>query len=171
MKKTRGGQTASTGTGMPTTPPTSTTLPTSTAPSKIVNVYLKRGSTGIISGVKPDSPLVSLASTGTNQLTLQMDPSLGTLKDYNLKGHSTSGWTAIAASKLNKGGVTVVVEKSGVGVRRSVSPGILAGQIKLPAVVDTILVKGLEQGNFAAFSATGNAAKGGANIWIQLTFA
>ena len=162
MKKARGGQISTT---------TTISSGTTTNRLKTVNVYLKRGSTGIISGVKPDSPLVSLVSTGTNQLTLRLDPTLGTLKDYNLKGHSTSGWIAAAAAKVNKGGTTIVIEKAGVGVRRSVSPGILAGQIKLPAVVDTILVKGLEQGNFAAFSATGNAAQGGANIWIQLTFA
>jgi hypothetical protein len=132
---------------------------------------VKKTASGIaLTDVKSDSPLVTPDTTGSNTVTLNFDSSLGKLKDWNLKGHTARGWMAPPVAKVNVAGTSLVVESGGKGVRKASARVVLGSQTKLPATLSTILVKGLEQGNFTSFSTTGDAANNGANICITLTF-
>lgn len=170
-RKQRGGQTTTTKAGT-----------TTTAVGKVVKVYVKVPSTGIIdlASIKSSDPLVTAKAGGTKQVTLGFDPSLGKLKDINYKGHGATGWVAAAPAKIFMGSVgTMITAKHATNASKSVMratalPAATATSLKLPLDVATLgnglKVTGLEQGNFATFSTTGNAANGGANILIELTF-
>ena len=155
---------------------------TATAVSKVVKVYVKVPSTGIIdlASIKSSDPLVTAKAGGTKQVTLGFDPSLGKLKDINYKGHGAKGWVAASPAKIFMGSVgTMITAKHATNASKSVMratalPAPTATSLKLPLDVATLgnglKIMGLEQGNFATFSTTGNAANGGANILIELTF-
>jgi hypothetical protein len=164
------------------------------ATGKTVNIYVKKTNAGISKNdIKSDSPLVTVEDDPSNSTTtikmsnaiqLKLDPSLGELRDWNVRGHATSGWTAGVPAKLNLGGTGLVVESIIDGqlktIRRGASPKgfISTSQIALAATttaprkpITYILVKGLDQQNFNTFSRTGDRLNNGANICITLTFA
>jgi hypothetical protein len=149
---------------------------------KVVKVYVKVPSTGIIdaASIKSSDPLVTVKAGGTKELTLNFAPSLGRLNDINYRGHSASGWVAAAPAKIFMGSVgTMLTAKHATNssksiMRSSARNPATATSLKLPLDVATLgnglRITGLEQGNFATFSTTGNATNGGANILIELTF-
>jgi hypothetical protein len=123
-------------------------------------------------GVSSNNPKVTASATTANSVSLNLDPSLGKLTNWNVEGFASS-WKPVDPSKLNRGGVSVTAESGGKGVRRGINPpGFLsASQLKMPLSATSLTVKGLEQSNFQTFSTGGNTSKNGANICITLSFA
>lgn len=155
---------------------------TTTGAGKVVRVYVKVPSTGIIdaTGITSSDPLVTVKAGGTKEITLNFDPSLGKLNDINYKGHGASGWVAAAPAKIFMGSVgTMLTAKHPTNAGKSIMKktalaAATATSLKLPLDLATLgnglRITGLEQGNFATFSTTGNTANGGANVLIELTF-
>lgn len=160
-----------------TTMPTST-IPTTTNIPKTVNVYLTRG------GANGDTPQlaliddsgVSIASTSDAKVVLNIQSSLGQLKNVVVQGYNSN--KAWVTATINRGANAVVLENNGAAANLQTihvpsESRLLTGanQVYLPAVVPTLSVSNLSISTFGTLATTGNSSKPGTPIfWIQLVF-
>jgi hypothetical protein len=143
--------------------------------SNVVDLYFRTTTTGVPSLVSSSNSGVTFVSgSDGGNATLNIAPSLGTLKDFTGRGWSQAGsWLALPAVKLDKISNAIRIEAN-VGnttkvLRKPTASGVVGNQLRLPQAVSRIMLKGLDTSTLG-LGTTGDRTKGGAQIHVQLTF-
>jgi hypothetical protein len=157
-----------------TKPSTSTSTPTSTPPLKKVDVYFK------LEGGKPkfissSDAGITVGGTSTGIATININPSLGKLYDYDGSGWTQANkWVPVdPKAKIDKAtnALRLTVVNTNQLIRKIDGKSILPSQIKLPSLLSKVDAKGLDKATFAIGTIPGDSKNGNAVIKIILMFA
>ena len=171
------------------------------AATKKVNVYLTRiaGSPlDLTTGVKTDSDLVKATASDNDTITFSIDPSLGKLNNWNVKGYvsGSSTWQLInpadpaQARVINQGNTSLMLYDAATGVAirkvsstRSLSAKDIAlsapvvpavpgknDRVATPKDVSNIKLSGIGGTSNFPSTSSGDPANNNSNILLVLTF-